>query len=317
MFQLLKSTIQIKSARSCVQTISHSSFYHRENFGLNTFRCGLENEDWFTGTKPYNYNFLRILQSTFPMLQLTVQIKSAPSSAQTIRDYLFYNHENFSLNAFRCRLENQDWFTGTKFDNYSFLRILQSTFPMLQLTVQIKSAPSSAQTISDSSFYHRENFDLNTCRCRMENVDWFATTKPFLYNFSRILQDTFQTLQSTVKIKSAPSCVQTIPDYSFYYHENFGINTFRCMLKPYNYNFLRILQSTFPILKSTVQIKSTPSCARTISDCLFNHREYFGLNTFRGSQFFADSAKYVSIATVHSWNGIKPFFYSNNDDDFF
>ena len=33
--------------------------------------------------------------------------------------------------------------------------------------------------------------------------------------------------------------------------------------------------------------------------------------------FFADSAKYVSIATVHSWNGIKPFFYSNNDDDFF
>ena len=27
--------------------------------------------------------------------------------------------------------------------------------------------------------------------------------------------------------------------------------------------------------------------------------------------------KYVSIATVQSWNGIKPFFYSNNDDDFF
>ena len=33
--------------------------------------------------------------------------------------------------------------------------------------------------------------------------------------------------------------------------------------------------------------------------------------------FFADSAKYVSIATVHSSNGIKPFFYSNNDDDVF
>ena len=32
---------------------------------------------------------------------------------------------------------------------------------------------------------------------------------------------------------------------------------------------------------------------------------------------FADSAKYVSIATVHSSNGIKPFFYSNNDEDFF
>ena len=34
-------------------------------------------------------------------------------------------------------------------------------------------------------------------------------------------------------------------------------------------------------------------------------------------QIFADSAKYVSTATVHSWNGIKSFFYSNNDDDFF
>ena len=30
-----------------------------------------------------------------------------------------------------------------------------------------------------------------------------------------------------------------------------------------------------------------------------------------------DSAKYVSIATVHSSNGIKPFLYSNNDEDFF
>ena len=35
------------------------------------------------------------------------------------------------------------------------------------------------------------------------------------------------------------------------------------------------------------------------------------------SQFFTVSGKYVSTATVHSWNGIKSFFYSNNDDDFF
>ena len=33
--------------------------------------------------------------------------------------------------------------------------------------------------------------------------------------------------------------------------------------------------------------------------------------------FFADSEKYISIGTVHSWNGITPFFYSNNDVDFF
>ena len=32
---------------------------------------------------------------------------------------------------------------------------------------------------------------------------------------------------------------------------------------------------------------------------------------------FADSAKYVSNATVHSLNGINPFFNSNIDDHFF
>ena len=35
------------------------------------------------------------------------------------------------------------------------------------------------------------------------------------------------------------------------------------------------------------------------------------------SQFFADSAKYVSNATVQSWNGIKPFLHSSNDVVFF
>ena len=33
--------------------------------------------------------------------------------------------------------------------------------------------------------------------------------------------------------------------------------------------------------------------------------------------FLRNSAKYVSNATVHSLNGIKPFFYSNDDDHFF
>ena len=32
---------------------------------------------------------------------------------------------------------------------------------------------------------------------------------------------------------------------------------------------------------------------------------------------FLRSAKYVSNATVQSWNGIKPFLYSNNDVVFF
>ena len=34
-------------------------------------------------------------------------------------------------------------------------------------------------------------------------------------------------------------------------------------------------------------------------------------------KFLRIPEKYVSIATVHSWNRIKPFFYSNNVDDVF
>ena len=67
-------------------------------------------------------------------------------------------------------------------------------------------------------------------------------------------------------------------------------------------------------------------------DDFFLHRWNFRLNTicrslrngdlFTGqkdysSQFFGDSVKCVSTATVHSSNGIKSLFYSNNDDDFF
>ena len=33
--------------------------------------------------------------------------------------------------------------------------------------------------------------------------------------------------------------------------------------------------------------------------------------------FFQNSAKYVSNATVHSSNGIKPFFHINTDDHLF
>ena len=95
--------------------------------------------------------------------------------------------------------------------------------------------------------------------------------------------------------------------------------------------FLRIPQSTLPLLQSTVQMESSRSSTNNDDD-FFLHRWNFRLNTicrslrngdlFTGqkdccSQFFADSAKYVSTSTVDSSNGIKSFFYSNNDDDFF
>ena len=98
------------------------------------------------------------------------------------------------------------------------------------------------------------------------------------------------------------------------------------------HNVLRIPQSTFPNLPSTVQVESSRSSAQTMTTTSSNIVETFVFYTicrslrnddlFTGakdcsSQFFADSANYVSKATVHSSHGIKPFFFSNNDDYFF
>ena len=98
------------------------------------------------------------------------------------------------------------------------------------------------------------------------------------------------------------------------------------------HNFLRIPQSTFPTLPSTVEMESSRSSTQTMTTTSSNIVQTFVLNTicrslrnddwFTGakeccSQFFANSVKYVSNATVHIWNGIKPFFNSNNDVVFF
>ena len=44
---------------------------------------------------PVNHNFLRIPQSTFPMLQSTVQMESSRYSTQTIRMTFFNIAETF------------------------------------------------------------------------------------------------------------------------------------------------------------------------------------------------------------------------------
>ena len=97
------------------------------------------------------------------------------------------------------------------------------------------------------------------------------------------------------------------------------------------HNFLRVPESTFPTLKSTVQMKSSRSSTQTMITTSSNIFEYLRLNAIyaslrnddwftgakdRYSQFFAGSGKYVSNAKVHSSDEIKPFFYSNNDHDF-
>ena len=96
-------------------------------------------------------------------------------------------------------------------------------------------------------------------------------------------------------------------------------------------NFLRVPESTFPTLKSTVQMKSSRSSTQTMITTSSNIFETFVQMPFiEASEMTIDlleqktvihnflrvPQKYVSNATVHSSDGIKPFFYSNNDHDF-
>ena len=106
---------------------------------------GLKNwfEDLFS-------QFLRITQSTFPMLLCSVQVQSYCSGAQTTFNGLLYRREKFGLHY------------GFKDSNYgsnafchNFLRITPSTFPLLLCGVKVQSNCSSAQTTFNDLLYHR------------------------------------------------------------------------------------------------------------------------------------------------------------------
>ena len=82
------------------------------------------------------------------------------------------------------------------------------------------------------------------------------------------------------------------------------------------------------MLQSTVQIESSRSSTQTIRTTFSNFLQIFVQLAFVEAMniridllekkilftSFADYAKYVSNATVHSSNGIKSFFYSNDQD---
>ena len=98
------------------------------------------------------------------------------------------------------------------------------------------------------------------------------------------------------------------------------------------HKFLRIPQSTFPLLQSTVEMESSRSSTQKISATSSNIDENFVWIPFKEASemmidllvqktvvhnFLRIPQSTFYIATVHSWYGIKPFFYSKNDDDFF
>ena len=130
----------------------------------------------------------------------------------------------------------------------------------------------------DEFFLHRWNFRLNTICRSLRNGDLFTNPKDYC---SQFFGDSVKYI-STATVHSSngiKSLFYSNNDDDFFLHRwNFRLNT-----------ICRSLRNG--------DLFTGPK------DCC--------------SQFFADSAKYVSTATVDSSNGIKSFFYSNNDDDFF
>ena len=95
--------------------------------------------------KTVAHKFLRIPQSTFPLLQSTVQMESNRSSTQTMTTTSSNIVETIVQIPF---VEGSELTIDLLVQNtvvHKFLRIPQSTFALLQTTVQMESSRSSTK----------------------------------------------------------------------------------------------------------------------------------------------------------------------------
>ena len=142
-----------------------------------------------------------------------------------------------------------------------FLRIPQSTYPTLPSTVQMESRRSSAQTMTTASSNIVETFVYIPCVEDSEMRIDLLVQKTVVHNFLRIPQSTLPTVSCTVKMESIRSSTQTMMSTSSNILETFvdipfveaSETTIDLLVQnTVGHNFLRIPQSTFPTLPSTV-----------------------------------------------------------------
>ena len=88
---------------------------------------------------------------------------------------------------------------------HNFLPILESSFRTLPSTVQTESSRSSIQTITTTSSNIVETFVYIPFVKDSEMTIDLLVQKTVFHNFLRIPQSTFQTLPSTVQVKSSLS----------------------------------------------------------------------------------------------------------------
>ena len=93
---------------------------------------------------------------------------------------------------------------------HKFLRIPQSTFPLVESTVQMEYSRSSTQTMTTTSSNIVETFVLIPLVKASEMTIDLLVQKSVVHKFLRIPQSTFLLLQSAVEMESSRSSTQTM-----------------------------------------------------------------------------------------------------------
>ena len=104
------------------------------------------------------HNFLRIPESTFPTQSSRVNMESSQSSTETMKWTSSNILQTFALIPFVEISEMGIDLLVQKTVVHNFLRIPQSTFPLLQSTVEMESSRSSTQTMTWTSSNIVETF---------------------------------------------------------------------------------------------------------------------------------------------------------------
>ena len=263
-FPTLPSTVQMESTSSSTQTMTTTSSNIVETFVFIPFVEASEMTIDLLLQKTVVHNFLGIPQSTFPTLPSTVQMESTSSSTQTMTTTSSNIVETFVYIPFVKASEMTIDLLVEKIVVHNFLRIPQSTFGKLPSTVQMESSRSSTQTMTTTSSNIVETFVYIPFVEASEMTIDLLVQKTVAHNFLRIQQSTFPTLPSIVKIESSLSSTQTMTTTSSNIVETFVYIAFveasemtidLLLQKTVVHNFLRIPQSTFPTLPSTVQME--------------------------------------------------------------
>ena len=151
------------------------------------------------------HNFLRIHQYTFPLLQSTVEMGSSRSSAQTMTTTSSNIVETFAWIPLVAASEMWIDFLVQKAIVHNFLRIPQSTFPLLHSRVQMESSRSSTQTMTTTSSNIVETFaSIPFVEASEMTID-LLVQKAVVHNFLRIPESMFPLLHSRVKMESSRS----------------------------------------------------------------------------------------------------------------